>query len=211
MKKALIVWGGWEGHEPEKVGDILAGALKEKEFDVQVEHTLDAFVDLSEKKMDLVVPVWTMGSIEKEELRGVLEAVRTGAGVAGVHGGMCDAFRKETEWQLMTGGQWVAHPGGAGVTYRVRILDVEHPIVKGLSFKEFEVTSEQYYMHVDPANIVLATTDFGDVVMPVSWVKSYGEGRVFYCSAGHVAKDVKKPEVLELLTRGMLWAAHALE
>ena len=211
MKKALIVWGGWKGHEPKEVGEVLAGALREKEFDVRVEQTLDAFIDLSGKKVDLVVPIWTMGAIEKPQLKGVLEAIRAGAGVAGVHGGMCDAFRRETEWQLMTGGQWVAHPGGAGVTYKVKILDVEHPIIKDLSFKEFEVTSEQYYMHVDPANLVLATTDFDEVVMPVSWVRSYGEGRVFYCSVGHVAKDAKTPEVLSLVTRGMLWAAHALE
>ncbi len=209
--KALVVWGGWEGHEPKEVGQVLARALKERGFDVQVENTLDAFVGLPEKRVDLVVPVWTMGSIEKEQLKGVLEAVRAGAGIAGVHGGMCDAFRTQTEWQLMTGGQWVAHPGGADVTYKVKLLDVDHPVLKGLSFKEFEVTSEQYYMHVDPANLVLATTDFGDVVMPVSWVRRYGEGRVFYCSVGHVAKDVRKPEVLELLTRGMLWAARSLE
>ena len=71
------------------------------------------------------------------------------------------------------------------------------------------VTSEQYYMHVDPAVHVLATTCFGDVVMPVSWTKPWGKGRVFYCSLGHVADTVSQPEVLEIITRGMLWAAKA--
>ena len=99
----------------------------------------------------------------------------------------------------------VAHPGGAGVTYDVNIVDNDHPVTKGL--KDFTVTSEQYYMHVDPAIHVLATTNFDDVVMPVAWTKMYGKGRVFYCSVGHNAEATREPEALELIMRGMVWAA----
>jgi len=84
----------------------------------------------------------------------------------------------------------------------------------GLS--SFEYRSEQYYMHVDPANEVLATTTFtGEhapwtegVVMPVVWKKRYGQGRVFYCSLGHRAYELDVPELRTILTRGMLWAAR---
>jgi len=70
---------------------------------------------------------------------------------------------------------------------------------------------------VDPANRVLATTTFrGEhahwiegVVMPVVWKKMYGEGRVFYSSLGHVAKDFDVPEALEIMKRGMLWASRS--
>ena len=210
MKTALIVQGGWEGHEPKEVSDILATALRENAFEVEVSDTLDAFKDQAKlEPLNLVVPVWTMGEITGEQLNPLLQAVRNGTGIAGVHGGMGDAFRTQTEYQFMAGGQWVAHPGGAGVTYQVHIEDVPSPITKGLS--DFSVTSEQYYMHVDPGNTVLCTTRFGDVVMPVTWTKMYGKGRVFYCSLGHSASVAGQPEVLTMVTRGMLWAAEREE
>jgi type 1 glutamine amidotransferase len=116
----------------------------------------------------------------------------------------------------MVGGQWVAHPGGV-IDYEVNIIDHDDPITRGL--EDFKMHSEQYYMHVDPLNQVLATTTFsaehapwiGGVVMPVVWKKMYGKGRVFYTSLGHVAKDFDVPEAREIVQRGMLWAARALE
>lgn len=207
MKRALIVRGGWLGHEPMEVSEILGTALRKHGFHVEFAETLDVFKDEAKMaNLDLIVPIWTMGTIERDQLKPLLDAVRNGTGIAGVHGGMGDAFRNETEFQYMVGGQWVAHPGGDGVTYQVHIEDVDSPITAGL--KDFTVTSEHYYMHVDPGNQVLATTRFGDVVMPVTWTKKYGKGRVFYCSLGHVAKVFDIPEVLEMVTRGMLWAAE---
>jgi len=208
MKKALIVQGGWQGHEPAECAGVMAQALREHGFEVEIADTLEAFKDLPAKQVDLVVPQWTMGTIAGDQLNPLLEAVRNGVGAAGIHGGMGDAFRQETEYQFMVGGQWVAHPGGDGVTYRVHIEDVPSPITEGL--EDFTVTSEQYYVHVDPGNTVLATTRFGEVAVPVAWTKHYGKGRVFYCSLGHHADVVGQPEVLELITRGMLWSAGSL-
>jgi uncharacterized protein len=217
-QKALIVWGGWDGHQPKEVGQILAQALDGQGFEVEVANTLDAFKDVEKlKSLDLIVPVWTMGQITGEQLNPVAEAVKSGVGIGGCHGGMCDSFREATEWQFITGGQWVAHPGNSGVEYTVNITDSTHPITQGIS--DYKVKSEQYYMHTDPANKVLATTRFpspgadgphstnGSVDMPVVWTKMYGEGRVFYCSIGHDAAAVAQPETLELMTRGMVWAA----
>jgi type 1 glutamine amidotransferase len=207
MKKALIVWGGWDGHEPRQVGEILAGALRRQGFDVTVSNTLDAFADLPLLEFDLLVPEWTMGSITSEQLKPMLEAVKAGVGIAGVHGGMGDSFRQETEYQFMVGGQWVAHPGGDGVKYTVRIVDHDHVITEGLT--DFDVSSEKYYMHVDPANHVLAVTDFDGADVPIAWTKTYGKGRVFYCSLGHVAQVFEQdPQILEMVTRGMVWAAR---
>jgi uncharacterized protein len=211
MKKALIVQGGWQGHEPGPVSEILAQALRERGFEVEVSETLDALKDEAKlKELDLIVPVWTMGSITKEQLNPLLEAVRSGVGIAGVHGGMGDSFRQETEYQFMVGGQWVAHPGGDGIEYMVHIEDVDSPITEGMH--DFQVSSEHYFMHVDPGNQVLATTRFGDTVMPVTWTKMYGKGRVFYCSLGHVAQVFQQdPQILEMVARGMVWAAEGKE
>jgi type 1 glutamine amidotransferase len=215
-KKALIVWGGWDGHQPREVAEIFRRILVKDGFEVEVSDSLDAFKDQPKLLgLNLIVPVWTMGKISAEQANPVLAAVRDGVGIAGCHGGMCDSFREHTEWQFMTGGQWVAHPGNDGVRYTVKILRTPSPITEGIS--DFQVSSEQYYMHVDPAVKVLATTTFpvadgphtgnGPVEMPVIWTKVYGRGRVFYNSLGHQANIVQAEPCLTLMRRGFQWAA----
>jgi uncharacterized protein len=215
-KKALFVWGGWEGHEPKKCVDIFAPWLKEQGFEVEISNTLDSYLDIEKlKDLDLIVQVFTMASITGEQEKGLLEAVKSGVGLAGWHGGLADSFRQNTAYQFMVGGQWVAHPGGI-IDYEVNITNKEHPITTGLS--DFKMHSEQYYMHVDPINNVLATTTFSGeyvpwikgVTMPVVWTKRYGKGKVFYTSLGHVSKDFDVPEAREIVKRGMLWAAGFL-
>ncbi len=213
MREALIVWGGWSGHEPEQCAAIIAGMLEEEHFKVYVENSTEAFADPGLSDMSLVVPIYTMSKIEKEELSNLTAAVRGGVGLAGYHGGMCDAFREAVEYQFMCGGQWVAHPGNI-IDYRVNVTRPDDPIMKGI--RDFDYRSEQYYMHVDPSNEVLATTTFSgehaywtkDVVMPVVWKRRYGEGRVFYSSLGHVSKEFEVPEMRTIIRRGMLWAAR---
>ncbi|MGC9520359.1 MAG: ThuA domain-containing protein [Anaerolineae bacterium] len=212
-KRALMVWGGWMGHEPDLCVDIFAPYLESQGYDVTISDTLDVYLNRNlMMSLDLIVPVWTMGTITNEQESGLLEAVKSGVGIGGWHGGMGDAFRNNVEYQFMVGGQWVAHPGGV-IDYEVNITKPEDPIVEGLS--DFAMHSEQYYMHVDPSNDVLATTTFsGDhaywiegTVMPVVWKRMYGQGRVFYTSLGHVAKDFDVPEALEIVKRGLLWAS----
>jgi uncharacterized protein len=206
VKTALIVQGGWQGHTPLQIANLLADQLRQHDFDVTISDTLDAFKNTNLNALDLIIPQWTMGTITPEQLKPLLEAVRNGVGIAGLHGGMGDSFRNETEYQFMVGGQWVAHPGGDGITYTVHIDGTPSPITEGLH--DFTVTSEQYYMHVDPAITVLATTRFGDIVMPVTWTKMYGKGRVFYMSLAHHVPVIEQPEALTMMTRGMLWAAE---
>ena len=152
MKKMLFVWGGWEGHEPKQCVDVFAPLMREAGYDVTISDTLDAYLD-KEKMMsyDLITQVVTMSAISREQERGLLDAIASGVGYGGWHGGMCDAFRNNTEYQFMTGGQWVAHPGNI-IDYTVNITKHSDPIVSGLS--DFQMHSEQYYMHVDPINEV---------------------------------------------------------
>jgi type 1 glutamine amidotransferase len=214
-RKALINWGGWNGHEPEACATLFAEVLKKEDFEVRVVSDLNVYADESYMaSLHLVVPVWTMSTITKEQEAGLLKTIRSGVGIAGWHGGMADSFRNNTEYQWMVGGQWVAHPGNV-ISYEVNINRPDDPIMEGL--RDFTMNSEQYYMHVDPSNEVLATTTFsgreGDApwiagtVMPVVWKRRYGEGRVFYSSLGHVRSDFDVPEALEIVRRGMLWAA----
>jgi len=212
MREALIVWGGWSGHEPEQGAAIVAGMLEEEGFKVYVETSTEAFADPAIHDMSLIVPIYTMSKIEKEEVDNLTRAVEGGVGLGGYHGGMCDAFREAVAYQFMCGGQWVAHPGNI-IDYRVNIVG-DDPIVAGLA--DFDYRSEQYYMHVDPSNEVLATTRFSGehaawiegVVMPVAWKRRHGKGRVFYSALGHVAREFEVPEMKTMLKRGLLWAAR---
>ena len=213
MREALIVWGGWSGHEPEQCASIIAGMLEKEGFTVHVENSTRAFADPGLSNMSLIIPIYTMSKIEGPELSNLTAAVRGGVGLAGFHGGMCDAFREAPEYHFMCGGQWVAHPGNI-IDYRVTISRPDDPIMEGIG--DFDYRSEQYYMHVDPSNEVLATTTFSGehdywtrgVLMPVVWKRRHGEGRVFYSSLGHVAKEFDVPEMRMILRRGMLWAAR---
>ncbi len=214
-KKAIMVWGGWEGHEPKQCVDIFAPILEEEGFAVTISDTLDTYKDRDlMAEQDLVVPAWTMGQIEGEQEQGLLAAVDRGAGVAGWHGCMADSFRNNTTYQFMVGGQFVAHPDGI-IDYTVNIAAPDDPIVAGLD--DFQMHSEQYYMHTDPGNQVLATTTLegrqsaswvNGTVMPVVWKRAWGAGRVFYSSLGHVARDFDVSEAREIQRRGMLWASR---
>ncbi len=212
-KRALIVWGGWEGHEPEAGARILSGILRDEDFDVDVRTETSAFLCPSLSNLSLIVPIYTMSTIERTELEALEAAIRSGIGLAGYHGGMGDAFRNDPLYQFMCGGQWVAHPGDM-IDYMVDVTRPDDPIMAGL--KSFAYRSEQYYMHVDPSNEVLATTTFSGehapwidgVVMPVVWKRKHGEGHVFYSSLGHTASEFDVPEMMTIMRRGMLWAAR---
>ena len=212
-KSALIVWGGWEGHTPQASAAVVAEMLARHQFDVTISDTTTAFAAPDLGTRDLIVPMITMSVIQKPELDGLTAAVRAGTGLAGCHGMMCDSFRNEPEYQFMTGGQWVSHPGNI-IDYRVTIAAADSPIMAGIS--DFEYRSEQYYMHVDPSNKVLATTRFSGehladvegVVMPVVWTRRYGLGRVFYSALGHTSDEFAVPEMATIFERGAVWATR---
>ena len=157
-----------------------------------------------------------MGALTSEQENNVCAAIAAGTGIAGCHGGMCDAFRNNTNWQFMTGAQWVAHPGNGDVTYEVNINKASSSsLVEGID--DFTVTSEQYYIHIDPAVDVLATTTFtylgnhtvnGKITVPVAFTKRWGQGKVYYNSLGHNRHIFDIPQVREMMRRGFLYAAR---
>lgn len=217
QKLALVVRGGWGGHVPGPASDRYAAALKEDGYEVAVSDTLDSYLDedlLADA--DLIVQCWTMGQISGDQAVGLSNAVRAGTGFAGWHGGIIDSFRSETRYQLMTGGQFVHHPREF-TTYQVRALPehADHPVMAGI--EPFTVTTEQYYLHMDPAVEVLAVTDYeadpdnpelAGVVMPVTWTRRWGAGRVFVTAIGHNLADLEVPEVDSMIRKGMAWATR---
>ncbi|OSP53914.1 ThuA domain-containing protein [Pseudoruegeria sp. SK021] len=215
-RNALIFHGGWEGHEPEACAAVVAEMLRVEGFEVRSEAgvTILGEADLSE--FDLIVPLCTQVSIEKEPLERLCAAIEAGTGLAGFHGGMGDTFRDAPAYQFMVGGQWVAHPGNI-IDYRIEIAEPQDPLMKGIG--DFDYHSEQYFMHVDPGNDVLATTTFdgshapwtAGTVMPVVWTRQHGLGRVFYSALGHQAAEFAVPQMREILRRGLVWASRTTD
>ncbi len=219
MKKALMIYGGWEGHTPRESTEKVAAVLRDSGFNLDICEGTERYADARFlASLDLVVQCVTMSEITPPQWEGLRDAVKAGTGFGGWHGGVIDSFRANTDYQWMTGGQWVAHPGNCIPEYRVKISDREHPITHGLN--DFTLlNTEQYYIHADPGNHLLCETTFsgghGDtelypphVVMPYAWTRSWGKGRVFVACWGHTDKDFDVPEALEIVRRGLVWAAR---
>jgi type 1 glutamine amidotransferase len=214
-KKALMVYGGWDGHQPKQCSERFRPHLEKNGFTVVVQESLDCYSDRAlMSSLDLIVQCWTCGTITGEQSQGLQAAVSAGVGLAGWHGGLGDSFRGDVGYQWMTGGQFVGHPGNA-IDYTVHIQGWDDPITAGV--RDFTMPkTEQYYMLVDPSNLVLATSTFSGqhqdhtagVVMPVVWKRRWGKGKVFYSSIGHTPQDFDVPEARIITERGLLWAAR---
>ena len=212
-KNVLVVWGGWEGHKPSLFASHVEKWLISQNANYQINNSLNAYDNFKELiKYDLIIQSVTQGKISKNQEANLLKAVRNGVGIAGAHGGLADSFRNNTNYQFMIGGQWVEHPGGK-VKFKINMLDDE--LTQGLN--DFEIFTEQYYLHYDPNIEIIANTKFNgetfpwieDVVMPVSWKKTYGKGKVFYISIGHDPDEFMMHEDgWKLLTRGFVWATR---
>lgn len=212
MKNALIFYGGWEGHEPDAVSQFFAEALEQRDFAVTRSDRLDCLDDAEALLgFDLIMPCWTMGELSETRFKNLEAAISAGVGLGGFHGGMGDAFRGNLWYQWLVGGQFLQHPEPRD--YTVRLTSVDHPVTDGMP-QRFDYHSEIYYMIVDPANIVLAETDYHsngrDFVVPVVWVKPWGKGKVFYSALGHQRQEfIDYPEVTNMTLRGLQWAARS--
>jgi type 1 glutamine amidotransferase len=216
-ERAVLVWGGYEPHEPREAVERFVPFLHGCGFEVELRHSLTAYEDLDlMSSVSLIVQNWTTGDLSLAQFAGLSAAVRGGAGLVGWHGGLCDAFRHLPAYQFMTGGQWLAHPNGSDAEYRVDVVAsrAADPVVAGIT--SFSIVSEQYYLAVDPAVEVLATTTFRrpeeapwieEAVIPAVWRRRWDRGRVFYVSWGHAARDFDVPEARTIVERGMLWAS----
>jgi len=209
------MWAGnVDFHTPKATSEILAEGLADAGCSVKVENSFEPLADAKAlKKLDLIIPQWTMGELTGEQSGNLNAAVQGGVGVGGVHGGTGDAFRHDLGFQWMIGGQFVGHPLCGDYWVRLTDRGKKDSITKSMK-PRFKYNSEQYYMIIDPAIEVLADTVYPSpegkkVVLPVAWKKMWGKGRVFYSALGHVADEfVKYPDVLAMTIRGLLWAAE---
>ena len=211
-QEALIFSGGWKGHKPHEAARVIKLELEQLGYTVTSTKTMACLNDAAAlKKYDLIIPNWTMGKISPVQLKNLSDAVKAGAGLAGLHGGMGDAFRKTPEYEAMVGGQFLKHPYKG--KYDVNIQASDHPVMKKVP-ADFDYSSEKYFMRLSDDITVLADTDYSSIKpglrMPVVWVKKWGKGRVFYSALGHnVPLEYEKyPEAKVILIEGCRWATR---
>lgn len=227
-KQALIVRGGWPGHDPVAATDVFIPALEDAGFHLDIEDTPEVYADATAmSRYDLVVQCMTLGSATVDEVAGLRDAVAAGTGLAGWHGGLIDSFRASTDYLQLVGAQFAAHPhapkdrGSIDVeAYRDYTVNftpagAEHPATQGM--QDFKVSTEQYWVLADQLNEVLAdcllVPGKGDewpraVTMPVVWTRQWGKGRIFATSLGHTVEVLQLPQVRDIVERGMAWAAR---
>jgi len=215
-RRAIVVRGGWEIHQPVRCTELFTGFLQQSGFDVAISDSLDVYADRDTMAgAHLIVQCWSSGVLAEKQMDGLLTAVSAGTGFAGWHGGVIATFAGASGYHYMVGGQFICHPGGF-VDYDVSPVPsrADSPILAGI--ERFSIHSEQYFCHVDPGNDVLATTTFSGAhgapetagaVMPVVWTRRHGAGRVFISTLGHFPEDLQLPAVRALTERGLLWAA----
>jgi type 1 glutamine amidotransferase len=191
-RRAFVTFGGWEGHRPRACAEWAAELLQREGFEVELS---DALAPLPED-LSLIVPVWSVAEAPDEEIDALVAAVDGGAGLAAFHGAAA-TFHRHNAYKRLVGGTFVWHP-------EEREFEVE--LAGGGSFR---VMTEQYYLHVDPANDVVASTTFPEAgVMPVAWRRHQGKGRVFYSALGHAPEVLDLEPVRALFIEGALWAAR---
>ncbi|GLJ61466.1 hypothetical protein GCM10017576_15950 [Microbacterium barkeri] len=229
MTRALVVRGGWDGHKPVESTDLFLPFLEERGYDVRVEETTAVYADADAMaQTDLILQSVTMSTIEPEELKGLIAAVRAGTGLAGWHGGIADSFRNSSDYLQLVGGQFATHPskepgelvGDASdnyLPYTVEITELgrTHPITAGID--DFALETEQYWVLHDDLNDVLATTTHPvrpwhpwhrPITSPAVWTRQWGEGRIFVATPGHSPDVLQDENVRTIIERGLVWATR---
>ncbi len=230
-RTALVVRGGWDGHEPIAATDSFVPFLREQGFDVRIEDSSAVYADEGAMTaVDVIVQCNTMNTIQPAELTGLVAAVRSGTGLAGWHGGIADSYRATAEYLQLIGAQFAHHPAKTPVEelrhdgtdcFIEHTIDIvpaqrDHPIVAGID--DFALTTEQYWVLSDDLNDVLATTTIAarpfdpwqrPITCPAVWTRRWGSGRVFVATPGHDLNTLNSRPLRTIIERGILWASRS--
>jgi hypothetical protein len=228
-KQALVVRGGWFGHQPVEATEEFIPFLEQNGFTVRIEESPKVYADAEYMRtVDLVVQTMTMSTIEMDEFLGLRAAIEAGTGFGGWHGGIADSYRATAQYLQMVGIQFAEHPGKHPDErrgeqddnylphhYTFTELGRQHPITEGL--EDFDLTTEQYWVLHDDYLDVLATTtqevrDWDPwnrpITSPAIVTRQWGKGRIFVSTPGHRVEILRDPTVRTIIERGLLWAAR---
>jgi type 1 glutamine amidotransferase len=151
---------------------------------------------------------------EKTLKKSLIDFVKEGKGIVGIHGAVAGNVQWPEYLEMLNG----SYGGHFSETVAVSPMTPEHPICKPLRRRTFKIYDELYMFKepYDPKKVkILLALDLTEMKdpgrrpgrdYPVSWIRSYGKGRVFYCSLGHFASAYSSPDVLEHYLAGIQWS-----
>jgi len=200
--KVMFLRGGGI-HDWRNCTPILASVLeKTNDFEITFTENLD---DLKErtKQFDIIIQYTTGMQLTKEQEKGLCDFVQNGGGYVGIHSAS-DSFKNADRYWEMLGGRFAGHGGGKFTVY---IYDHDHPITRGM--RDFEIQDETYShnYHRNAQMRSLTRMNRGNERQSMSWVSSYGKGRVFYTGNGHGREAWTNPHFQRLVVRAAYWAA----
>lgn len=201
MKQALIIWGGWVGHEPETLANRLELELINKNYKVKSTNDFAILLNEDMHVYDVIIPIWSCGIKSDLYLNELLDAIKAGVGLFTFHGGI-DWF-DQAKYAEMIGATYLYDCQPQAFT--VTLNDIKHPITEGLT--SFDTISEIYYLQADPMNEVLAHTHILGKEMPIAWTRQYGKGRVFYSTLAHTSDQVFGENNLKMMLNAIDWVA----
>lgn len=218
-RRALVVRGGWQGHDPAGCTEVFTPRLERAGFEVTVAEDLAVYDDAGLlAATDLVVHSWSGGELTAAQEANLVAAVEAGTGFAGWHGGVIGTNVANARYLRMVGGRFLWHPDGfQEFTVRIAAMpDRDGEITEGIT--DYDVVTEHYWVLTDALNTVLATSVLAPgsagpwdvpVEFPVVWTRLWGAGRVFVCTLGHRVADLQVPQTATIVGRGLAWAARA--
>jgi len=197
-------------------------------FEVTVSTAMSAFDASNLARFDAVVfnNTTQLAFDDPGHRRALLEFVRGGGGVIGIHAAT-DNFYDWPEAAEMMGGLFDGHPWGAGGTWAVKLDEPDHPINQSFAGNAFLIKDEIYQIkgpYSRDTHRVLLSLDMSnlrnrqvegikrdDGDFAISWIKPLGQGRVFYCSLGHNLEVLRNQAVLAHYLAGIQYALGDLE
>lgn len=212
-----------EGEKKLAVSEIAMIQLGEKTGLFKVDCTQDVAADFTKdnlKNYDIVM-FYTTGSLPiadadkdyffKEWL------TAKGHGFLGFHSA-ADTYGDYQPYWDMVGGTFNGHPWNAGDTVTIKVHEPENPLMKSFG-AEFQIRDEIYqYKNWQPEKVrVLMSLDMSRCKpsmpyhVPVSWIKNYGEGRVYFNNLGHNEASWSDERYLKSITEAVRWIRGDIE
>ena len=156
-----------------------------------------------------------------EQMNAFMDFVIEGKGLAGIHAAG-DNFQRHPDCLALIGGEFGGHPWGSGGTWAFKLNDPAHPLNAAFEGKGFWFKDEIYqykpesYVGTDTLRVLLSLDmtkdkvsskiDDGPREVPVSWIRTAGEGRVFYTNLGHNESTYRDPAVMRHMLDGIQYA-----
>ena len=162
---------------------------------------------------DGVIFASTTGDLPIADIPALLAWIRSGKAFVGFHAAT-DTLRKSDGYVEMIGGHFAGHPWGGGGEHGFVNHEPGHRVASMFP-PRFRWKDEiyQYDPRFKPENLrVLVSIDMAASNpkepwhVPVSWVRDYGKGRVFYTNFGHNEATWKEPAFRKHAAEGVAWA-----